>query len=153
MGNADRGLPDNGNARRDDCDEALPELGAAGGIPFERVTRGVPAPEAREQYTGPPGARKAIRAYPQGVSRSGHEQVRRPAGRAGTMARGRRRSPRVESVTGRTAYQHIITMPTRLDALARAILGRLTPLRGPTYPPPDEHAPSRFRALGAFACL
>ena len=103
MGNADRGLPDNGNARRDDCDEALPELGAAGGIPFERVTRGVPAPEAREQYTAPPGARKAIPAYPQGVSRSGHEEVRREGRRLGGVPPGWRPSARVESVTGRTA--------------------------------------------------
>jgi len=39
------------------------------------------------------------------------------------------------------------------SCLAHAGVGRLTPLRAPTYPPPDEHAPSRFWALGAFACL
>jgi hypothetical protein len=36
---------------------------------------------------------------------------------------------------------------------ARDPNARLTLFRGEPYPPSDEHAPSRFRALGAFACL
>ena len=76
MGSADRGLPDNGNARRLADDDTLPVPGAAGGAPLGRFSRGVPAPEAREQYTGPQGRRKAIRAYPRGVSRSDREADR-----------------------------------------------------------------------------
>ena len=66
MGKADCGPRDHGDARRDRCDDTLPEPGAARRLPLERVSHGVPAPEAREQYTAPPGPRKAIRAYPGG---------------------------------------------------------------------------------------
>jgi hypothetical protein len=123
MGSADRGLPDNGNARRHDCDDTLPELGAAGGLPFERVTRGVPAPEAREQYTAFPGARKAIRAYSHGVSRTGREEVLRRVSRVRAVPLGCRPTTRVESVTGRTAKPHgrravASAMPSHARSLA-----------------------------------
>lgn len=81
-------------------------------VSSRRVSRGVPAPEAGEQYTGPEGRRKAIRAYSPGVS-------------CGSRVPGRR-GPR-------PARRHVRARTTRRAWPER--VARLTPLPGQPYHP------------------
>jgi large subunit ribosomal protein L34 len=120
-GSADHGLTEENVA-------ANPREGSSGhhaGVrraSSRRVSRGVPAPEAGEQYTAPRGRRKAIPAYSWGVS-CGERPVAPPP----TVARGTPTPVRTSVAQGRER------------------VARLTLVPGGPY-----HPPRRTRAVALF---